>query len=124
MSNKIEKQNVRVGALDKNAGETVAFNAENLGTAAVNGGKEKEEEGGLDYTFYRLPDGKFRVLVEGENIAMLVPSNMDEAMERGQRNNFIYYRMTMEEMKAHEYDFGTVYEELMRNHPDTVRDID
>jgi hypothetical protein len=93
-----------------------------LGTAAVNGGKDKEE--GLDYTFYRLPDGNFRVLVEGDDIAMLEPSDMNEAISNGQRNNFSYGRMSLEELKAHEYDFGTVYEQLMKNHPDTVRDID
>lgn len=121
MGSNAEKQNVRVGLLDGNVGETVAFTAENLGTAAVNGGMDG---GGLDYTFYRLPDGHFRVLVEGEGTAILVPSNMEEAISRGERNNYSYGRMTLEEMKVHEYDFGTVYEKLMENHPDTVRDID
>ncbi len=112
------KQTVRVGQKSGNVGETVSFAADLLGTAKVNGGFEG---GGLDYTFYRLPDGNFRVLVEGQEIAMLVPSNMDEAISRGEHNNFSYGRMTLEEMKAHPYDFGNVYEALMETHPETVR---
>jgi hypothetical protein len=120
MESGMEKQTVYVGSLDEGTtvGETVSFTANLLGTAHVNGGKEG---GGMDYTFYRLRDGNFRVLVETEGIAMLVPSDMDEAISRGQRNNFNYGRMTLEEMKAHSYDFGPVYEQLMENHPDTVR---
>jgi len=113
-----KKQTVQVGQKDGNVGETVAFDADLLGTAKVNGGVEG---GGMDYTFYRLPDGTFRVLVEGEGIAMLVPSDMQEAISRGQRNNYSYGRMTLEEMKAHPYNFGEVYEALMEYHPETVR---
>ncbi len=118
MESGTEKHTVRVGQKDRNVGETVSFTADLLGTAKVNGGVEG---GGMDYTFYRLPDGNFRVLVEAEGIAMLVPSNMDEAISRGERNNFSYGRMSLEEMKAHPYNFGEVYEALMENHPDTVR---
>ena len=75
----------------------------------------------MDYTFYRLRDGNYRVLVEAEGMSMLVPSDMDEAIRRGQCNNFNYGRMTMGEMKAHSYNFGEVYEQLMENHPETVR---
>lgn len=52
---------------------------------------------------------------------MLVPSDMDEALDRGQRNNYNYGRMTLEGMKEHEYNFGDVYDQLMENHPETVR---
>lgn len=114
----MEKQTVRVGLQDGNIGETVSFTANLLGTAQVNGGKDG---GGMDYTFYRLPDGNFRVLVEYEDMAMLVPSDMEEAFHRGQRNNYSYGRMTLEEMKAHSYQFGQVYDQLMENHPETVR---
>ena len=113
-----KKHTVLVGQKDGTVGETVSFASDLLGTAKVNGGFEG---GGLDYTFYRLPDGNFRVLVEGENIAMLVPSNMDDAISKGERNNFSYGRMTLEEMKAHPYNFGKAYEALMETHPETVR---
>ncbi len=118
MESGMEKHAVRVGLKDGNVGETVSFTANLLGTARVNGGAEG---GGMDYTFYRLPGGTFRVLVEYEDMAMLVPSDMDEAISRGQRNNYSYGRMTLEEMKAHPYNFGEVYEALMENHPETVR---
>lgn len=125
MQGGMDKHTVQVGLKDGNVGETVSFTADLLGTAHINGGADG---GGLDYTFYRLPDGNFRVLVEGEGMAMLVPSNMEEAISRGQRNNYSYGRMTLAEMKAHSYDFGKVYETLMENHPETirnrVRDID
>ncbi len=113
-----EKHAVQVGQKDGNVGETVSFTADLLGTVNVNGGVEG---GGLDYTFYRLPDGNFRVLVEAEGMTMLVPSNMEEAVSRGERNNFSYGRMTLEEMKAHSYDFGKAYEALVETHPETVR---
>ncbi len=114
----MEKHTVEVGQKEGNVGETVSFSADLLGTVYANGGVK---DGGLDYTFYRLPDGNFRVLVENQGLAMLVPSNMDEAISRGQGNNFSYGRMTLEEMKAHEFDFRTAYEALMKNHPETVR---
>lgn len=120
MESGTEKHTVQVGLKDGNVGETVAFTADLLGTAKVNGGVEGS---GMDYTFYRLPDGTFRVLVEGEGIAMMVPSDMQEAISRGERNNFSYGRMTLEEMKAHSFNFGEVYEALMENHPETVRNI-
>ena len=105
-------------------GETVSFTAKLLGTAYVNGGAEVGRADGLDYTFYRLPDGTFRVLVEDTKNTMLEPSDMVEALERGQRNNFSYGSMTLEEMQAHSFNFGEAYETLMENRPDRVRDID
>ena len=98
----------------------MSFTADLLGTAAVNGGANVS--GGMDYTYYRLPDGNFRVLVETEGFAMLIPSDMQEAISRGERNNFSYGRMSLEEMKAESiYKFGEIYEALMEVHPETVR---
>ncbi len=126
MDSGAEKQTVTVGLEDGSVGETVAFTADLLGTAQVNGGADG---GGMDYTYYRLPDGNFRVLVESGGISMLVPSNMEEAISRGQRNNYSYGRMTLEEMQAETtYKFGEIYAQLMENHPETarnrIRDID
>lgn len=116
-----KKHTVKVGVKDGSVGETVTFAADLLGTANVNDGE-------IYYTYYRLLDGTFRVLMEANEISMLVPSNMAEAISSGQRNNFSYGRMTLEEMKAHEYDFWPGYEGLMENNSepahDRVRDID
>ncbi len=113
-----EKHTVQVGQEHGSVGETVSFTADLLGTAHVNGGVEG---GGLDYTFYCLPDGNLRVLVEVEGITMLVPSNMMDAISSGQRNNYSYGRITLQEMNAHGYNLGEVYEALMKEHPETVR---
>jgi 3-dehydroquinate dehydratase len=44
-------------------------------------------------------------------------------MKRGQRNNYTYGRMTLEEIKAEaKFDIGRGFEILMENHPETVRD--
>ena len=111
-----KKHAVRVGSRDGSAGETITFAADLLGTVGINNNP------GMYYTYYRLPDGTFRVLMEYKGTAMLVPSNMTEAISSGQRNNFSYGRMTLEEMKAHEYDFWPGYEGLMSKHPENVRD--
>jgi restriction system protein len=126
MDSGAEKQTVKVGLEDGSVGETVSFTADLLGTAQVNGGADG---GGMDYTYYRLPDGNFRVLVESGGITVLVPSDMEEAISRGQRSNYSYGRMTLEEMQAETtYKFGEIYAQLMENHPETgrnrVRDID
>jgi hypothetical protein len=125
MGSGVEKHEVRVGKPSGNVGETVRFTANLLGTALVNGGAEG---GGMDYTFYQLSDGTFRVLVKAGGIALLEPSDMQEAIARGQRNNFRYGRMTLAEMRAHSFNFGDVYDQFMREHPATVanriRDID
>ncbi len=96
----------------------MSFTANCLGTVHANGGADG---GGLDFTFYRLPDGNFRVLVQQRETAVLVPSDMEEAMSRGQRNNFSYGRMTLEEMRANDWGFWEFYEAMMENHPETVR---
>ena len=116
-----EKQTVQVGKLDPTStvGETVSFTAECLGTAQVNGGADA---GAWDATYYRLPDGTFRVLKKGQGIAILHPSNMEEAIRNGQRNNLSYGRMTLGEMRAErKFQIGEVYDAFMEQHPETVR---
>ena len=119
MGSGAEKQTVQVGKLDpaSTVGETVSFTAEIFGKVdfSVDGD-------GYNSTYYRLPDGTFRVLLEYGNLALLFPSDMVEGMKRGQLNNYTYGRMTLEEIKAEaEYDIGKGYEALMKNHPETVR---
>ena len=121
MGRGMEKQIVKVGSTDSSStvGETVSFTAERLGTANVNGGASGS---GYDVTFYRLPDGTFRALVEHGTIAILHPSNMPEAMRNGQRNNYSYGRLTLEELKAERvYQIGEVFEAFMKKHPETIR---
>jgi len=51
-----------------------------------------------------------------------LPSNILEAIKRGQRNNYSYGRMTLEEMKAErQWQIGEGYEALAKVHPETVR---
>ena len=121
MGRGLEKQIVKVGVTESGStvGETVSFTAECLGTANVNGGAHG---GGFAATFYRLPDGTFRVLLEHGTIAILHPSNMSEAMSNGQRNNYSYGRLTLEELKAERvYQIGEVFEAFMKKHPETIR---
>ena len=120
MKGDAKKHAITVG-IGGTVGETVSFTAEHLGKVELNGGGQSGTEQGVDYTFYRLPDGTFRVLVERGDTAMLIPSDMSEALSRGQRNNFSYGRMTLEEMKAHPFNFGPAYDALMENHPETVQ---
>jgi hypothetical protein len=122
MGRGVDNHTVKVGLVGSSVGETVSFTAECLGTVLANGGAKEAD--GLDYTYYRLPDGTFRVHVEKNDVSMLVPSNMFEAISKGQRNNFSYGRMTLEELKLHKFDFWPGYEGLIKNHPDTVRNID
>jgi restriction system protein len=121
MESGMEKHSVYVGT-DK-LGETVSFTAKLLGTARVNGGKEAER--GADFSYYRLPDHTYRVLLDSQGVTMLEPSNMTEAWER--REPVEYGRWTLEELQA-EPDYGQVFRELMKNHPEgkqrVVRDLD
>lgn len=121
----MEKHTVEVGLVYGDIGETVSFTAKSLGTAIVNGGKDSESEEGLDLTFYRLPDGCYRVLVEYEGIRMLEPSDMTEAIEAGRQIN--YGRWTEEELLNTE-EYGEMFAKFMGSHPETtkknVRDID
>ena len=121
MESGMEKHTVYVGT--DRFGETVSFTAELLGTVRVNGGKEAES--GLDFSWYRLPDHTYRVLMDSGDVTMLQPSNMNEAWER--REPAEYGRWTLEEIQA-EPDYGQVFRELMKNHPEikqrVVRDLD
>jgi hypothetical protein len=115
------KHTVKVGPTHEHStvGETVSFTADHLGTVHVNGGTSN---GGWDSTYYRLPDGTFRVLLKTDALNLLLPSDMEEAIKRGQRNNFSYGRMTLEEMKAErEFRIGEGYEVVMAHHQETVR---
>ena len=50
----MEKHTIKVGRESGNIGKTVSFTAEVWGRVKGDGGVE---EGGINYTFYRLPDG-------------------------------------------------------------------
>jgi len=118
---KAKKHTIKVGGRDNTStvGETVSFTAEIYGTAYFSGGAEG---GGWDATYYRLPDGTFRVLLETSGTTLLVPSDMEEAMRRGQKNHFSYGRYSLEEMKAESrFQIGEGYERLREVHPETVR---
>ena len=98
-------------------GETVSFTAEIFGKVDFS-----VEGDGYTSTYYRLPDGTFRVLFEYGNLALLFPSDMEEGMKRGQRNNYTYGRMTLEEIKAEtKFDIAKGYEAIAKVHPETVR---
>jgi hypothetical protein len=100
-------------------GETVSFTAEIFGKVNFSGGADG---GGWDSTYYRLPDGTFRVLLEYGNLSLLFPSDMEEGMKRGQRNNYTYGRMSLEEIKAEtKFDIAKGYEAIAKVHPETVR---
>ncbi len=117
----MKKHTISVGT--DTIGETVSFTAKLLGTAKVNGGKEAE--GGMDWTYYRLPDHTYRVLVESQGVSMLQTSNMAEALDRGEPVE--YGRWTLEELQD-EGEYGRVFAALMEKHPEgrkrNVRDLD
>ena len=102
----MEKHTIFVGT--DAIGETVAFTAKLLGTAKFNGGKEAEE--GVDWTYYRLPDHTYRVLIDDGSVSMLLPSDMTEAMGRGEPVE--YGRWTLEELQD-EGEYGRVFALLM-----------
>jgi hypothetical protein len=106
-------------------GETVSFTAKKLGTAHVNGGKETNAKEAMDWTYYRLPDDTYRVLIDNGSTKMLQPSNLAEAMGRGEPTEF--GRWTEEEL-LNQGEYGRVFEELMKRHPEgrkrIVRDLD
>jgi restriction endonuclease Mrr len=123
MESGMEKHTISVGT--DTLGETVTFTAKELGTAQVNSGKEAESEEGMDWTYYRLPDHTYRVLMDTGSIRLLQPSNFTEALRRGEPAE--YGRWTLEELQA-EDEYGPVFEELMKRHPEgrkrVVRDLD
>ena len=116
----MEKHTLYVGSA--RLGETVRFTAEVLGTTHV-----ESEGGGLDLTFYQLPDHTYRVLMETEDATMLEPSNMSEALPIGEPAEYGSY--TLEEIHAHDL-YGPALEALMKvrtegeSRKNTVRDLD
>jgi restriction system protein len=116
----MEKHTLTVGSA--RLGETVRFTAEVLGTTHV-----ESEGGGLDLTFYQLPDHTYRVLMETEEASMLLPSNMSEVHHRGEPAEYGSY--TLEEIHAHDL-YGPALEALMKvraegeTRKNTVRDLD
>src|SRR5215212_2001859 len=119
---KAKKHTIKVGGRDNTStvGETVSFTAEIYGTAYFSGGKEAVD--GWDSTYYRLPDGTFRVLLETSGMALLMPSDMLEAMRSGQKNHFSYGRYSLEELKAESrFQIGEGYERLREVRHETVR---
>jgi hypothetical protein len=116
----MEKHTLTVGSA--RLGETVRFTAEVLGTTHV-----ESEGGGLDLTFYQLPDHTYRVLMESEGTNMLLPSNMSEALPIGEPAEYGSY--TLEEIHAHDL-YGQALEALMKVRAEgeirknTVRELD
>lgn len=119
----MEKHTVSVGT--DRYGETVAFTANKLGTAKVNGGSESESDDGLDLTIYRLPDNTYRVLAVRGDIRLLEPSNFTEVFGTDQLAE--YWRWTYEEAAADE-TYGEMFTKFMEQHPEgrkrEVRDLD
>ena len=115
----MKKHTITVGSAT--LGESVRFTAEDLGTTSVNGGAEG---GGLDLTFYRLPDQTYRVLIVGETgTSMLQPSNLSDVLGTGEPAE--YGRYSLEDIQAHDL-YAPAFAALMdihaRNH--AVRDLD
>lgn len=116
----MERHTISVGT--ETLGETVAFTANCLGTAHVNGGSMG---GGMDVTFYRLPDNTYRALIEKEGISLLEPSNFVDVFTTGQPAT--YGRWTYEEAEA-DGTYGEMFKKFMEQHPEgrkrNVRDLD
>lgn len=121
MDSGMEKHTISVGT--DRYGETVAFTANKLGTAKVNGGNGAPE--GLDLTIYRLPDGTYRVLAKKEDTSLLAPSNFLDVLGTDQPAE--YGRWTYEEAVADE-TYGEMFAKYMEQHPEgrkrQVRDLD
>jgi len=117
----VEKHTLSVGT--DTVGETVSFTAKLLGTAQVNAGKEAE--GGMDWTYYRLPDHTYRVLIDDGSVSMLLQCDMADALRRGKPAE--YGSWTLVEPQ-NEGEYGRVFAELMKRHPEVetrnVSDLD
>ena len=111
----MKKHTISVGTAT--LGETISFTANRLGTVQVNGGKEAEE--GMDWTYYRLPDHTYRVLIDNGSVSMLLPSNMAEALGRDEPVK--YGSWSLEELED-EGEYGRVFavlmQKLMQKHPE------
>jgi hypothetical protein len=121
MDSGMMKHTISLGTDD--VGETVSFTAKKLGTVKANGGIEK---GDMDWTYYRLPDHTYRLLIDDGEVKMLLPSNMGEAFRRGEPTD--YGRWTLEELQA-QGEYGRAFGILMEKHPETrkqrgIRDLD
>lgn len=116
----MERHTISVGT--DTLGETVAFTANCLGTAAVNGGSGG---GGMDMTFYRLPDNTYRALIETDGISLLEPSDFTEVL--GTDRPATYGRWTYEEAER-DSTYGEMFTKFMQQHPEgrkrIVRDLD
>ena len=116
----MEKHTISVGT--DTLGETVRFTAKLLGTVEANGGSQG---GGMDVTFYRLPDNTYRALVEKEEISILEPSDFAQVIGTDQLAE--YGRWTLEELQNQEF-YGEAFTKLMEVHPEgkkrEVRDLD
>jgi hypothetical protein len=121
MDGGMEKHTISVGT--DRYGETIAFTANKLGTAEVNGGSGAPD--GLDLTIYRLPDDTYRVLAEKGDISLLAPSNILDVFGTDQLAE--YGRWTYEEAAADE-TYGEMFSKFMEQHPEgrkrEVRDLD
>ena len=121
MDSGMEKHTISVGT--DRLGETVAFTANELGTAQVNGGQAAPD--GLDLTIYRLPDNTYRVLAQKEDISVLEPSNFIDVF--GTDELAEYGRWTYEEAIADE-TYGEMFMKFMAGHPEgkkrEIRDLD
>lgn len=121
MDSGMEKHTISVGS--DQYGETVAFTANMLGTAEVNGGQESPD--GLDLTIYRLPDNTYRMLAERGEIRLLEPSNFTEVF--GTDKPAEYGRWTYEKAAA-DGTYGEMFAHFMEQHPEgrkrEVRDLD
>jgi restriction system protein len=120
MESGTEKHTISVGVGEY--GETVAFTANKLGTAEVNGGSGS---GGLELTVYRLPDNTYRALAEQGDVRLLEPSNFLDVFTTDQPAE--YGRWTYEEAEADE-TYGDMFTKFMAKHPagrkHVVRDLD
>jgi hypothetical protein len=119
----MQKHTVSVGTDE--LGETVTFTAKVLGTAKVNGGKEAKSKEGMDWTYYRLPDNTYRVLIDDGDITLLLPSTFTETFGKLEPADFGSW--TLEGLQ-NEGEYGRVFGELMKVHSEgikrNVRDLD
>ena len=79
----------------------------------------------MDWTYYRLPDNTYRVLIDNGDVSLLEPSNLTEALGRGEPAE--YGSWTLKELEA-EDEYGRVFRQLMEQHPEgrkqQIRDLD
>ena len=69
----------------------------------------------MDWTYYRLPDHTYRVLIDDGGTRLLLPSNSAEALALGEPAE--YRSWTLEELQ-NEGEYGRVFKILMEKHPE------